>query len=255
MVLRHLYVWPKSPERFMWTFGWPLFGLILWGLAISFLQNNSSSSFSFVTFIIGGIIFWEMVVQPQREISINFIDEMWNKNFLNIFSSPLTNGEYLTSLVIIGVLKMIATIATLTVGAMVLYQFNIFSTFGLFIPILFINLLLFGMVLGFVVNALILRFGWSIQEMAWAMVAIVQPLSCVLYPLSTLPLWVQRISLMLPSTYIFEEMRRIMSDGRVDFRNIIISFLMNMVYLFLSLAFFKVMFEQARVHGRLVKLS
>jgi ABC-2 type transport system permease protein len=111
------------------------------------------------------------------------------------------------------------------------------------------------MVLGFIVNALILRFGWSIQEMAWAIVAIVQPLSCVLYPLTSLPTWMQRISLMLPSTYVFEEMRRIMAYGVVDFKNLIISFLMNVVYLFLSLIFFKVMFEQARIHGRLVKLS
>lgn len=254
MVLRHLYIWPRSPERFMWTFGWPLFGLIIWGLTISFLQNNSASSFSFITFIMGGIIFWEMVVQPQREISINFIDEMWNKNFLNIFSSPLTNAEYLTALVIIGILKMFATLASLTVGAMFLYQFNIFSTFGLFIPVLFVNLLLFGMALGFIVNALILRFGWSMQEMAWAIVAIIQPLACVLYPLTALPDWVQRISLALPPTYVFEEMRRIMANGQIDMKNIVISFLMNLGYLLFSLVLFKMMYENARVHGRLVKL-
>ncbi len=255
MVLRHLYIWPRSPERFMWTFGWPLFGLIIWGLTISFLQSNSLSTFSFITFIMSGIIFWEMVVQPQREISINFIDEMWNKNFLNIFSSPLTNAEYLTALVIIGIFKMFATLISLTLGAVILYQFNIFATFGFFVPALFINLLLFGMALGFIVNALILRFGWSMQEMAWAIVAIIQPLACVLYPLTALPEWVQRISLMLPPTYVFEEMRRIMSVGSVNFTNLFISFFMNVAYLVFSLLFFKLMYEHARVHGRLIKIS
>ncbi len=255
VVIRHLYIWPRSPERFMWTFGWPFFGLLIWGLAISFLQNSSSSSFSFINIIIGGIIFWEIVVQPQREISINFIDEMWNKNMLNLFASPLTKAEYLTALIIIGAIKMVVTIISLTIGSLILYKFNIFSTFGLSIPILFINLILFGITLGFFVNSLILRFGISVQEIAWAIVAIVQPFSCVLYPLSSLPAWVQKISIFLPVTYVFEEMRRIMLDNNIIFSNLIFAFFLNILYLTISIWFFFAMFEKAREHGRLVKLN
>lgn len=255
VIIRHLYIWPRSPERFMWTFGWPFFGLLIWGLTISFLQNSSSSTFSFITLIIGGIIFWEIVVQPQREISINFIDEMWNKNILNLFASPLTKAEYLTALVIIGTIKMFATAISLTIGSIILYNFNIFSSFGLFIPILFINLILFGITLGFIVNSLILRYGWSMQEIAWAIVAIVQPFSCVLYPLSSLPVWVQKISILLPATYVFEEMRRIMFQNNVNINNLMFALLLNILYLTLSIWFFSAMFEKAREHGRLVKLN
>ncbi|MBI5122925.1 ABC transporter permease [Candidatus Roizmanbacteria bacterium] len=255
VVIRHLYIWPRSPERFMWTFGWPFFGLLIWGLTISFLQNNSSSNFSFITMIIGGIVFWEIIVQPQREISINFIDEMWNKNILNLFASPLTKAEYLTALVIIGIIKMFITLISLTIGSIVLYKFNIFTSFGLHIPILFVNLIIFGITLGLFVNSLILRFGISIQEIAWAIVAIVQPFACVLYPLSSLPVWVQRISVILPPTYVFEEMRRVLFSNKIEINNLMFALLLNLLYLVLTIWFFSAMFEKAREHGRLVKLN
>src|SRR3989338_3057371 len=255
VVIRHLYIWPRSPERFMWTFGWPFFGLLIWGLTISFLQNNSSSNFSFITMIIGGVVFWEIIVQPQREISINFIDEMWNKNILNLFASPLTKAEYLTALVIIGIIKMFITVISLTIGSIILYKFNIFASFGLHIPILFINLIIFGITLGLFVNSLILRFGISVQEIAWDIVAIVQPFVCVLYPLSSLPVWVQRISVILPPTYVFEEMRRILFSNKIEINNLLFAFVLNILYLALTIWFFSAMFEKAREHGRLVKLN
>ncbi|OGG24020.1 hypothetical protein A3A79_02375 [Candidatus Gottesmanbacteria bacterium RIFCSPLOWO2_01_FULL_43_11b] len=239
----------------MWTFGWPFFGLLIWGLAISFLQSSSSSTFSFITVIIGAIIFWEIVVQPQREVSINFIDELWNKNILNLFASPLTKTEYLTALVVIGIIKMFATALSLTIGSMVLYNFNIFSSFGPLIPIFFINLLLFGISLGFIVNGLILRYGLSMQEIAWAIVVIVQPFSCVLYPLSFIPPWAQKIAIVLPTTYVFEEMRRFMFESNVISTNLVFALLLNTVYLVFSIWFFSIMFEKAREYGRLVKLT
>ena len=46
-----------------------------------------------------------------------------------------------------------------------------------------------------------------------------------------------------------------MSVGSVNFTNLFISFFMNVAYLVFSLLFFKLMYEHARVHGRLIKIS
>ncbi len=255
IVIRHLYLWPRTLERLMHSFGWPIFDLIIWGLTTLYIQKNSLASFSLLTFILGGLIFWTIVWRAQNDISVNLLEEAWNSNLINIFSSPLTKGEFLVAVAILGLFKLVFTMFSLVIGALILYQFNFLTTFGLYIPLLMVNLLLFGWIYGFFINGLILRFGYPVAEFAWALIALVQPFSCVFYPLSSLPDWAQKIGLLLPPTYIFEEMRRVLFSGSLNWYNLLLSFVLNLFYLFLALWFFRSMFENAREHGRLVKLN
>lgn len=255
IVIRHLYIWPRSLERWMGAIGWPCLDLFVWGLTASYFQKHSQESFSLLTVILGGIILWPVVWRVQQEIAVNLLDEAFNKNLINIFSTPLTRGEFLAAMVVLGLIKLCLTLFSLIIGAALLYRFNVFACFGIYLPILFINLLIFGWVCGFLVNGLILRFGYTIQELAWSLVALISPFSCVFYPVSSLPSWAQKIALLFPSTYVFEEMRRILSTGMAQGNNLLISFILNLFYLFLVLKFFKTMYEGARKHGRLVKLN
>lgn len=254
IVIRHLYIWPRSLERMMWAFGWPFLDLFIWGMVSSYLQEQAKASFSIMTFLLGGIFFWTILWRIQSEISVNLLDEAYNKNLINIFSTPLTWQEFLAALVILGLIKLIFTVASLTLAAYVFYQFNFFA-FGLYLPFLFFNIVFFAWIIGFMVNGLILRFGYMIQELAWGIALLIQPFSCVFYPLSSLPVWAQKVARFFPSTYVFEEMRRILATGRANWENLFISFILNLVYMFLVLRFFKVMYESAREHGRLVKLN
>lgn len=253
--LRHLYIWPRSLERWQGSLGWPLLGLISWGMTMSFFQKNASFSFSIIAFLLGGVIFWEFTSISQREISVNFLDEAWNKNLINIFSTPLTVGEFLIASVILGLIKLAVTMTVMLIGALIFYKFNVFYVYGLYIPLLVTNLLIFGLSMGIIINGLIIRFGFGAQELAWALIAWISPFSCIYYPLSSIPLWAQKIGLMLPSTYVFEEMRRIIMRGSMNINNLFVSFGLNAIYLVLSLLFFKWMFESARENGRLVKLN
>lgn len=255
IIIRHLYIWPRSLERWQGSLGWPLLGLISWGMTMSFFQQNTSFGFSIIAFLLGGVIFWEFTSISQREISVNFLDEAWNKNLINIFSSPITVWEFLIASVILGLIKLAVTMIIMLFVALIFYQFNIFASYSLYIPFFIINLLMFGVSLGFVINGLILRFGYNIAELTWALVGWVSPFSCIYYPLSAIPHWAQKIALMLPSTYIFEEMRRLIINHSVNVNNLLISFGLNLIYLLLSLLFFKWMFESARENGRLVKLN
>jgi len=248
IVIRNLYMWPRTLERLMGSFGWPFFDLVIWGLTMTFIQKSLSAQFSLMTFILGSLIFWTIVWRVQNDVSVNFLDEAWNKNLINIFSSPLTPGEFLLAMIVLSLVKLCLTVITLTVGAWILYQFNFLKAFGFYIPVLIINLLLFGWAFGFLVNGFILRFGYTVSEFAWALIAFVQPLS-------SLPSWAQKIGQILPTTYVFEEMRRILFSGQIEWKNLLISFLLNILYLILSLGFFQWMYESAREHGRLVKLN
>lgn len=255
IVIRHLYIWPRSLERLMWSFGWPFFDVIIWGLTMDYIQRSSMSSFSLITIILGALILWTIVWRTQNEMAINFLDEAWNKNLINIFSTPLRPTEFLAAMIILNFLKLFFTVIALTTAAWIFYKFNIISSLGLYIPFLLINLLMIGWSVGLFVIGLILRFGYTVQELAWAIVVFIQPFSCVFYPMTALPSWAQKIALFLPSSYVFEEMRRILFTNTVDWNNLLMSFCLNIFYLVLSLLFFRIMFEKAREHGRLVKLN
>jgi len=255
IVIRQLYIWPRSLERWQGSLGWPLLGLISWGMTMSFFQKNVSFGFSIVAFLLGGVIFWELTSISQREISVNFLDEAWNRNLINIFSSPITSGEFLIASVILGLIKLTVTMAVMLLGALIFYQFNIFTSYSFYIPFFISNLLIFGISLGLVINGLILRYGYNIAELTWALVGWVSPFSCIYYPLSAIPVWAQKIAMILPSTYVFEEMRRMVLHHYVIWNNILISLLLNGIYLILSIWFFKIMFAKAKEQGRLVKLN
>lgn len=255
IVIRHLYIWPRSLERFMWSFGWPFLEIVVWGLTMSYIQQQFTDSLSLITIMLGGVIFWNIVMRTQNEISVNFLDEGWNKNLINIFSTPLTPGEFLVAMIIINIFKLFFTVAALTLASFFFYKFNMLTSFSLYLPFLLINLLMMGWTIGIIVTGMIMRFGFSVQELAWAIAVFIQPFSCVFYPMSALPGWAQFVARLFPSSYIFEEMRAILFYGKADWNNILLSFAINIIYLVFSLVFFRLMYEKARVYGKLVKLN
>lgn len=254
IILRHLYVWPRGLERFMWSVGWPLLDLLIWGITTSYLQKNSLLTPSIATIILGGIIFWGMVSRVQLELSVTFLEELWNKNLINIFASPLSISEFIISSIILGVIKLMFS-ATILVGtALFFYNFNVF-VFNWYLPLLLINLILFGWAFGFFVTGLLIRYGRNMEEFAWSMIYFFQPFVGVYYPLSALPSWAQFIGRLMPPTYIFEEMRRFMMSGTIKAENLLISFSLNIIYMTIALVYMKLMFEKARETGRLTKLE
>lgn len=254
VIMRHLYVWPRGVERFMWSVGWPLLELLIWGLTTAYLQSNSMVDISFTTLILGGIIIWGMTTRLQLETTINFLEELWNKNLLNMFTTPLTLTEYLVATIILGIIKMIFSASLLVTVAFFFYKFNILQ-FNWYLPLILINLMIFGWVFGFFVTGLLIRFGRNIEEFAWSLIYFLQPFVGVFYPLSSLPTWAQNIGHFIPLSYIFEEMRRYIFSGYMETDKLFYSLFLNIVYLILSLWFLNLMFEKAKESGRLTKLD
>lgn len=255
MVIRHLYMWPRSLERLMGSFGWPVLEITIWGLTMSYFQKDFLNNVSILSVILGSLIMWQIVARTQTETSVIFLDEIWNKNLINIFSSPLTKAEFLVSIVILNLIKISFTILSLSIIGILFYKFNFISSFGFYIPFLLFNLFVTGWSVGFFVIGMIMRFGYKVQELAWSIVLLVQPFSCVFYPVSTLPIWAQYITKLLPTSYLFEEMRNILSSQPINQANLNMSFILNIMYLTLSIWFFSRMFEKGREYGRLVKLN
>lgn len=248
IIIRQLYNWRHSLDRLSDTFYWPALDLIIWGLTSVYIKNNAPNIPFIAIALLAGLIFWLIIWRAQYEITVNLLTEVWDKNLVNIFGSPLKTGEWIVSAMILGFIKMLFSVIFAISFAFILYKTNIFS-FGFVLLPFIISLLITGWAAGFVVAGFIIRFGAKIQTFAWVGVSILMPFSAVFYPVSTLPLWAQDIARFIPSSYIFEGMRQILFTGVVSYDKLFISFALNIIYLILSISFFVFMFNKSRELG------
>src|SRR6185312_502302 len=86
------------------------------------------------------------------------------------------------------------------------FDFNIYSL-GFALAAFFLNLILTSWSVGIVVSGILLRNGMGAESLAWTLMFVLMPLTCVYYPVNVLPAWLQTISWALPPTYVFEGMR------------------------------------------------
>lgn len=254
LVIRHLYLYRRSIPRLMDLFYWPVMELILWGFISAYINKLRLDGFNAVTVLLGAILFWEVLTQSQRAISIAFLEEVWEKNFLNIFVSPLRVSEFLATTVILSFVRIAIVAAVMALLGFLFYRFNVF-TFGFALIPFMLNLLLFGSTLGIFTTAIILRYGTSAQVLAFGFLFVVQPFSAVFYPVSVLPHALQYLAYALPSTYVFEGMRGVLTSGAFPWPLFGFGLALNVLYLLVMLWFFYRMFSYVKREGKLLKLD
>lgn len=248
MVQRYFYNTKHSYDRLTDMFYWPLMDLLIWGLTGLYFTKLSPDSGNATTILLTGIIFWIVTWRAQYEITTNLLSEMWDRNLVNIFASPLTVYEWIVSVVIFGGLKMVISLLFSAGIAYLIYQYAFFQFGWWLIPII-TSLVITGWASGFIVAAIIIRFGMKVQTIAWAGAYLIAPFSALYYPLSVLPDWAQKIALIFPSSYIFEAMRQHIFTNTISMDKIIISFALNGLFLVLSISLFVFSFKKSKKMG------
>jgi len=259
---RYFYIYTRSGFRVLDIVFWPVMDLIVWGFVAKYFMRldtgaNASGAASGVpgaiTFLIGAIIFFNILYRAQQSISVSFLEDLWSRNLLNIFVAPITVAEFVAATYVVGIAQ-IAVVSSLMSGlAYLLYAFNILSLSFALIP-LFLNLLVMGWSLGMMTTALVFRFGHQAEALAWAVPFLIQPISAVFYPVSVLPSWLQPVAYMVPATYVFEGMRHVLG-GHADITQYLLTASgLNLLYFVLISFFFGGMLNNARERGALAKL-
>lgn len=247
MVYRHLISMKHSFDRLSDMFYWPAMDLLLWGLTgLYFVKTSNLPNILFV--VLSGLVFWIVLWRAQYEITTNLLSEFWDRNLVNIFTAPLNIAEWISTFMVVGLIKTLLSLLFSSLIAFVLYKFNIFQYGFLLIPFI-ISLIMTGWAGGFLVAGFIIRFGVNLQTLAWAGIYLLAPFSAIYYPVSILPLWAQNISKLVPSSYIFEGIREILFTGKISYDKLLISFILNIIYLVLSIAFFVFMFNKSKKLG------
>lgn len=254
LLLRHLYLYKRSVPRIMDIFYWPIMNLLLWGFLSFYLQQLDFGGVNIVTVLLGALIFWDLLGNSQRTVSIAFLEEVWERNLLNIFVTPLRVSEFLISTILLGFVRIVLVGGVMAILAIIFYKFNLFQ-FGLYLIPFVANLLLFGWSLGLFTTGLILRFGASAQVLAFGFIFLVQPFSAVFYPVSALPEALRFISYALPSTYVFEGMRAVANEGVFPAQQLTLALFTNIIYIAIVTWFFYLMFHRAKARGALLKLE
>lgn len=256
LLLRYLYLYTRTPMRLVELIFWPVVELLIWGNLTIFIQENSSGDFpKVITFLLGAMIFWDVIFRAQQGVAISFLEDIWTRNLLNIFVAPVRTSEYLASTFLVGIFRIGITVGILSIVAFSLYQFNIFTFKWTLIPY-FGNLLVTGWCLGMISTALILRWGQAAESLAWAVPFFIQPFTAVFYPVEVMkPVWVQTLALSLPSTHVFEGMRYTLKTGEFSTHHFLWACGLNVIFLLIACYIFYWMLDLTRRRGLLTKFA
>jgi ABC-2 type transport system permease protein len=245
--LRYFYVCAKL-EQIADLFYWPAIDIFVWGMATVWIDQHKEGVPEIALIVLTGIVFWQIVWRGNYEISVNLLQEFWNRNLSNIFSTPLKLGEWILGVILLSICKIFISLSFGALLVFLLYEMNVFTIGWAFLPMAF-SLIISGWMIGFFASSVIIYWGQRLQMLAWMTAYLFVPFVAVFYPVSALPSWAQTIALSLPPTYVFEGMRSILAGGPFPAYNFWMSMGLNVMYLTAAIALFKWMFEKSRSKG------
>jgi ABC-2 type transport system permease protein len=177
---------------------------------------------------------------------------MWSRNLANIMMSPLRPVEFIAALMIMSVVRLSIGMVPVSLLAIAFFGFNLWGL-GLALAAFFVNLILTSWAIGIFVAGLLLRNGMGAESLAWTIMFLFLPLTCVYYPVAVLPHWLQLIAWCLPPTYVFEGMRALVIQHVFRADLMLEAFGFNVVlFAAASFAFLKLL-QSARVQGSLLQ--
>jgi ABC-2 type transport system permease protein len=254
LFLRQTYLYKRSLPRIMEIFYWPFLDLVLWGFITLYLVRYGNSLPRFAGFFLGALILWDILFRSQLGLSVSFLEDVWARNFLNLFVSPLTPTEYIFSLMLVSFFKIILAATIMSLLAWVFYSFNIFLIGMSLIPFV-LNLMILGWAIGIVTTSLVLRFGQQAEVLAWGLPLLFQPISAVFYPVSVLPRFLQVLARFNPASYVFEGMRAIIMNEAVPLKSLFQAFGLNVLYVLGAFSFFYWIMKAVKKKGLLARIG
>jgi ABC-2 type transport system permease protein len=254
IVMRQLYLYRGSPQRILPMFAWVAIDILLWGFITRYLNQVSHAGFNFVPALLGAVLLWDFLTRIMQGVTMAFFEDVWSRNFLNFFATPLRTSEYLSGLVLIGVTTSLLGLAAMLALAWAAFGLS-FLTFGLALAPFLMILFLTGIALGIFGAGIVLRLGPASEWLIWPIPSVVSPFAGVFYPISVLPAWMQLISKALPPSYVFSGMRAVVAGKSVPWDQLAIGGALSAGYVVLACVFFASVYRYAIRTGLIARYS
>src|ERR1700684_3922456 len=186
IALRQFYLLRSSPTRVLPMIAWVAVDIILWGFISRYLNSVTSTGINFISSLLGAVLFWDFFTRVMQGVTMAFFEDVWSRNFINVFATPLLISEYLTGLVLTGVSTSLVGLIVMLLLATWVFGLPFFSLGLLLLPFLLV-LFLFGIGLGVLASAMVLRLGPASEWLVWPIPALLSPFVGGFYPLRPPP--------------------------------------------------------------------
>jgi ABC-2 type transport system permease protein len=235
-------------------FAWVAIDIVLWGFITRWLSQVSPAGFRLVPALLGAVLLWDFLTRVMQGVTMAFFEDVWSRNFLNIFATPLSISEYLTGLVATSVLTSVIGLAVMLAVAGFVFGLSFLSYGAALAPFLMV-LFLSGIALGVFASGLVLRLGPASEWLIWPIPTLISPFVGVFYPLSTLPGWMQAVSRVLPPAYVFEGMRAVVAGKDPPWSQLALGAGLSVAYIVLACLFFWSVYRYAIRTGLIARYS
>jgi ABC-2 type transport system permease protein len=252
MVERYWYLLRSSWPRLLELVYWPSVQMMMWGFLQLYLGQNSGYFARAGGTFIGAVLLWDILFRGQLGFSVSFLEEMWSRNLANLMMSPLKPIEFVISMMVMSIVRLSIGMVPVSLLAIGFFGFNLWSM-GLALAVFFVNLILTSWAVGIFVSGIVMRNGLGAENLAWTIMFLLMPLTCVYYPVAVLPHWLQMVAWSLPPTYVFEGMRALLIDHTFRGDLMARAFLMNVAVFSAGVFAFMQLLTSARRHGSLLQ--
>lgn len=254
IIYRYFSILKGSPDRILGLYIWMLIDMVLWGFISTYLNRILPTGFNAISAFLGAVLLVNFFARVMLNINMTFFEDMWARNLLNLFASPLRISEYLLGMIICGVITSSIGLVFSFCSAALLFGFSPLAYGLALIPFLFI-LFLFGIALGIFGCAVVLARGSSAEWFIWPIPAIISPFVGVYYPINTLPEWMQSVSTILPPRYVFEGLRGVLNGQPLDVTQLSLGISLALGYIMLASFFFVRVYNHSMRSGRIARYS
>ena len=103
--IRHLYLIRGSFPRILDLIYWPTIQIILWGFISKFFTMYSDYYNNTVGVILSCAILYDFLFRSSISFNMLFLEEIWSRNFTNLFIAPIKISEIIISLTLTALLR------------------------------------------------------------------------------------------------------------------------------------------------------
>lgn len=206
IAVRQYYLMAGSYARILPMFVWSSLDIAVWGFTTRYLTSVTDVSLHVGTTLLGCVVLWNFLTRVMHALTTTFLEDIWARNLLNLFASPLRVIEYILGLTLTTL--CIATVGLFSMCLVSMWLFDLsIGAWGGHVGLALAVLCLTGLAMGIVGCAMVLRFGPAAEWLVWPLPVVMTPFAGVFYPQAILPRWMQVVAHGVPPAYVFEALR------------------------------------------------
>ena len=123
LVLQEYFMTKHSLEIIIDAGVFPLMNLVLFGFVAALLGADGAHA----KYLMAGVIFWEIIVVMQYNMTLSSLWNIWSHNLTNVFITPISTAEYLLAHALSALARAVLVIGLICLMAYVAFGFNIFE--------------------------------------------------------------------------------------------------------------------------------